>query len=108
MDYLQTGVYVPVPIVHAGSKSMVYVCESACFTCVHLARDDIAVGENGYISLYSNGKERSEILLKHRCYVACPFVSHRIGAEALGNSQRLLYQWNLALQGRRWRTYLLM
>ena len=72
MDYLQTGVYVPVPIVHAGSKSMVYVCESACFTCVHLARDDIAVGENDYISLYSNGKERSEILLKHRCYVACP------------------------------------
>lgn len=33
----------PVPIVHAGSKSMVYVCESAWFTVVDLARDDIVV-----------------------------------------------------------------
>lgn len=40
-------VYVPVPIVHAGSKSMVYVCESAWCTVVDLARDDIVVG-NGF------------------------------------------------------------
>jgi hypothetical protein len=40
-------VYVPVPIVHAGSKSMVYVCESAWFTLVDLARDDI-VAEDGF------------------------------------------------------------
>jgi hypothetical protein len=82
-------VYVPVPIVHAGSKSMVYVCGSAWCTVVDLARDDIVVGM-GSTSLCFNGKERSRLCLKHR-YVACAFISHRVGAEALGNSQGLLY-----------------
>jgi hypothetical protein len=42
---------------------MVYVCESACFTAVDLARDDIAV-DDGFISLFYNGKVRSGTMFK--------------------------------------------
>lgn len=55
--------YVPVPIVHAGSKSMVYVCESACVTAVDLARDDIVIGDRSN-SLFCNGKGRFKVMFQ--------------------------------------------
>jgi hypothetical protein len=76
-------VYVPVPIVHAGSKSMLYVCGSAWFTAVDLARDDIVV----YVLIYQFYVTMESSDLRVLLTASLCGLRIRIATEALGNSQ---------------------